>query len=224
MKTASQVIDAAGKEVVERAIAEAESKTGAEIVVVVATRSGLYDRAEDLFGLLSGLACVAVAEVVWRAATGGGWWPAGGMWLGLGPVLVIVAAGGVAGAGLATWVPALARPFVTRGSMEENVRTAGAAAFVTNRMGRTAGRAGVLVYVSLLERTSWIVGDEEAEKVLAETALDAVRDDVVGAFGSAHAAEGLAGAIRRLGGLLAEGIPARAANPDEVPNAVVLID
>ena len=44
---------------IEAAIGEAEQKTAGEIVPVVATASGRYDRGEDLFGLVA-LCLVAV--------------------------------------------------------------------------------------------------------------------------------------------------------------------
>ena len=52
--------------VVEQAIAAAELHTGAEFVVAVAARSGRYDRAEDLFGLVFGLLGVTAAWLLFQ--------------------------------------------------------------------------------------------------------------------------------------------------------------
>ena len=52
MKRASDVFGKEQRREVEAAIAEVEARTSAEIVVVAATRSGRYDRAEDLFGIM----------------------------------------------------------------------------------------------------------------------------------------------------------------------------
>ena len=68
MKTASQVIGPDDRAKIEAAIASAETKTSAEVVVIVATRSGLYDRAEDLVGLVLGLLAVAVPALLVRDA------------------------------------------------------------------------------------------------------------------------------------------------------------
>jgi uncharacterized membrane protein len=146
------------------------------------------------------------------------------MWLGLGPSLVILAGACAAGAALATGFPGLARPFITRQAMEQAVRTGGAAAFVTNRMSRAPSRAGVLVFVSLLERMCWIVGDEAAETAIPAQALEGVRDEVVAAFRAPRPGPDLARAVARLGSLLAAALPAESANVNEVPNELILID
>ena len=59
---------------IEETIAEAERRTSAEFVVVVARRSGRYDRSEDLFGLLLACVVLSVISIVWRSPGPVGSW------------------------------------------------------------------------------------------------------------------------------------------------------
>ena len=62
MRRARTFLTAQGQKAVSSAVSEAEAKTSGEIVPVIATASGRYDRAEDIFGLL--IAMISLA-VVW---------------------------------------------------------------------------------------------------------------------------------------------------------------
>ena len=61
MKTASALFTANDKQTIATSIAEAEKSTAAEIVPIVATVSGRYDRAEDIFGVLCAIAGLCLA-------------------------------------------------------------------------------------------------------------------------------------------------------------------
>jgi putative membrane protein len=55
MKRASKLLSDSDRKKISEAVAEAEKTTSGEIVTTIATSSGRYDRAEDIFGLLVGL-------------------------------------------------------------------------------------------------------------------------------------------------------------------------
>ena len=101
---------------IRKAITQAELKTSGEIVPVIASSSGRYDRAEDLFGLL--LAVLAVS-VVWTLFQGVntspvGWSSGATVALGLPVLLGVFVAFFLLGAILATWLPGLKLPFVSK--------------------------------------------------------------------------------------------------------------
>src|SRR5205809_985349 len=153
MLRASKFLSDPDKARVEQAIADAEKLTSAEVMVVVATRSGRYDRAEDFFGVLLALGAVAGAWTLWQ-----GLHPASGDWasghdltIGLLPVLGLIVFWFLVGVGLATRFPNLAKLFVPRAQVEAEVRRRGFEAFHLFRVGHTKGRNGVLIYVSLVE-------------------------------------------------------------------------
>ena len=161
-------MSAPDRAVIDAAIAEAERSTGAEFIVAIAARSGRYDRAEDLFGLIFGLIGVTAAWLVFQSVEAGAWdeHDAVTMTLGLPLVLAVFAIWTLLGAALATRVPALARPFITARQMEEEVRARAWEAYHIFRVDRAPNAAGVLIYVSLLERTVLIAsGDGIGEKL-----------------------------------------------------------
>ncbi|HUY34534.1 MAG TPA: hypothetical protein VMV69_17445, partial [Pirellulales bacterium] len=68
MRRAATLFTDEDRQRIARTVADAESRTSAEIVPVVAGDSGRYDRSEDVVGLWMGLALMAV---MWYALPGG---------------------------------------------------------------------------------------------------------------------------------------------------------
>jgi len=222
---ATSLFSVSDREAIERAIAEAESKTSAELVVVVATRSGRYDRAEDLFGLLLALILLAGAALLWPAPRDPNSWSLG-LRIGLhaGVVLVIVALGAIGGAWLATRLPALARPFVSKRHRREEVRAAGSRAFHELRVRDTSDARGVLLYVSLYEHMVWIVGDDAVDAACTQADWDAIRDTLVASLRQGRHRDGLIDAIGSAGDLLAARFPREADDTSELPDTLHLVD
>lgn len=214
MKPASEALTPTEKAEVAKAIRDAEAKTSAEIVVVLATRSGRYDRAEDLFAILLGLVAVSLAWVLGQDVEPE-WGDRYRIALGLVPLLLIFLATFVAGAFLATWFPSLARPFIPRDQMLDEMRRTAGEAFHRFRVHRTAEGTGVLIYVSLLEHLVWVVGDEKVGEAIPDAVWQPVKDAIVEGFKRGRPAAGLREAITMAGDRLAEPFPL---TPDQ-PNA-----
>ena len=70
MKRATKFFTDFEKTRIHNAVVDAEALTSAEIVPVVATSSGRYDRAEDVAGLWVGVISMAVAWFLLRAQGG----------------------------------------------------------------------------------------------------------------------------------------------------------
>jgi putative membrane protein len=226
MKKASESLSTAQREQLERAIAAAEQKTSAEIVVVIATRSGRYDRAEDTFGVLLALLAVSLAWVFYQDLR-----PASGDWamgtelhLGLIPVLVLFVFWWLVGLGLATRFPVLARPFVSRAHIEAEVRRRGFEAFHLFRVTNTRERTGVLVFVSLLEHVAWVSGDDAVNAAVPEGTWQRATGAIGAASRRGELAKGLEEAVGLVGEAVASKFPRSAGDTDELPNAVHFLD
>ena len=216
---------AADRAVIEHAIAEAENTTGAEFVVAIAARSGRYDRAEDLFGLVFGLIGVSAAWLVFQSIEAGAWdeHNAVTMTIGLPIILGVVAIWSILGAALATRIPMLARPCITSRLMDDEVRTRGWEAYHIFRVDRAPSAAGVLVYVSLLERRVLIAtGDGIGEKLPAG-AFNAARDALLADIKSNKpVGQALSGAVRGCAAVVAPVVPPRE-RVNSIPNTVRLL-
>jgi putative membrane protein len=205
---------------VEEAVVAAEEKTSGEIVVAIASSSGRYDRAEDLFGLLFALAMLALA---WGFTARQAEWAVRPVPPNLVSILTIVAVGFVVGATLATRLPRLARPFAGRRMMEEEVEAAAAALFQSQGIRRTASGTGVLIYISLFERIVRVLPDDAIAEKIPDAEWDEVCRRVVDGLRGNRAAEGLVAAVTLVGEKLAPHFPRAADDDDELPNEVILL-
>lgn len=221
---ASRFLTAEEKQAVQDAVAAAERNTAGEIVVVLATRSGRYDRAEDLVGVL--VACVSVAAGWWlfQGAREGDWGSAVTVSLGLLPVLGLLVGGFALGAFLATRVPALARLFINKREMLDEIHNKAAAAFQRFRVRSTAAGSGVLLYVSLFEHMVWVVGDAPINDKVPQSEWEQIRDRILGGFRRGDRAGGLCAAVARCSEILAEHFPPRPDDVDELTNELRILD
>lgn len=226
MGLASEFLTGEEQEKVEAAIAEAERKTTGEIVVVIASRSGRYDRGEGLCGVVLGLVVLSLGWLLWQGVSrAGNGWDAG--WvptLGLPAVLALFVVGYWAGTALARRFPLLARMFVPTSLMLAEIQDKAAMAFHRFRVRRTAAATGVLIYLSLFERLLWVVADDAVSEEVPPEVWDEIRDAMIVAIAKDRAAEGLVEAVRRCGEVLAEHLPADEDNPNELTNEVFLLD
>lgn len=226
MKRARDLFSEQERRSIAAAVGEAERHTAGEIVPVVASVSGRYDRAEDLCGLVVAVVALAVA---WLWGQGihvaeGEWAATQTLGLGLLPVLAIVVVGFLAGTVAASYIPVLRLPFLGATEMAQEVERGAAAAFRRCRVRATAGGTGILIYVSLYERMVRVCGDEAVDKRLLPGDWDAICRPVIDGLRADRAAEGLIEGVRRAGELLQRQFPAQPGDRNELTNELRLID
>jgi putative membrane protein len=224
MITASKLLSSAEIATVERAIGDAEKMTAAEIVPVIATASGRYDRGEDLFGLL----CVCVTLVgAWFVVPGKidlDWSTTSTPGLGIALIIAIVMVGFTIGAALASRFTVLRLPFIARQEMLEEVERRAFETFQRQRIRSTDRATGILIYVSLYEHLVKVIGDENAAVQLSPAALQEICALVVEGLKQGNPAAGLETAIKKTGELLATHLPATADDNNELVNRLIFID
>ncbi len=226
MKRASRIFSEQDRQAVAQAIRDAESATSAEIVPVIATVSGRYDRAEDIVGLLVGLIVLAAGWLTCSVVHPQAGWESGNGLLpaaGLIPALLCVVVGFIAGSALATWFPVLRLPFIPATEMDEEVAKAAQSAFAASRVRKTAGATGVLLYVSLYEHRVVVLPDDGIEGV-ADLAWANVRDLLIDGLRRDAATEGLVAAIGKCGETLSGPCPRSADDVDDLGNELRFID
>ena len=222
---ASDVFSDEQKQKVLQAVAEAESKTSCEIVPVVASSSGRYDRAEDIVGLW--LATITAA-VIWmtfpRETAESGSWSAGSLTLGLAKVVSGVLVAFLVGAVCGSRISWLRQLFAPKKQMQEEVAARARTVFFDNRVHHTAGATGLLIYVSLFERQAVVLGDQEVRDKLGQSFLDDLCGQLTAQLESGHATEALCTTITRAGEQLATTLPRDSDDVNELQDALVLID
>lgn len=221
-RRASELFNDADRAVIESAVREAEQKTSAEIIPVAATASGRYDRAEDIFGVLTALVLVAGCWIAFQGVTYGGWGVS--YRLNLAVLLLLFIVGFIAGSAAATWVPMLKLPFIAREEIEHELERSAAAAFHRFELRRTDGGNGVLLYISLFERRVLVLPDRSITARVAPESWNEVCDLIVAGLRAGEPADGLRQAIGRCAEILAAVCPPHPGDRDELPNQLRIID
>jgi putative membrane protein len=194
---------------VAAAVARAEAGTAGEIVVMLCARSGLYRSAVLVAAL------VAALLLPWPLILLTHWSAAAIALAQAGLATLILVAGLHEGARLA---------LVPRGARRTRVRAAALCAFRARGLDRTRGRTGLLLYIALAEHHAEIVADRGILDRIAPESWESILSDLAGALGRGEAEAGLIQAVGRIGERLMTALPAGPADPDELPNRVILTD
>ena len=156
-----QFLEAAAKERTAAAIRGVEAQTAVEVVVAVRRRAARYVETSIAFG--AGCAALAVA-VMWFSPRV---YDVRTMPLDAALTLVL-------GAAVAMATPRLRRLLLPRRLLEQRAQRAAQAAFSSLGIGKTRAHTGLLVYVSLFERTAVLVPDSGIPGVAVTGALAAI--------------------------------------------------
>ncbi|MBV8880193.1 MAG: hypothetical protein JO332_09535, partial [Planctomycetaceae bacterium] len=207
------------------AVAEAEKRTAAEIVPVVATTSDRYERAEDLVGL--GVAATAVAAVwtVFQRVQPGADWDSGqDLAVHVVYILAVFAAGWAIGILLAKMIPGLKRLAISRKTSLARVLIAAHHAFESLHVRSTKGATGVVIYVSLFERRVCVWADRSISEKIPETEWKEACATLTASLKEGKPREGFVQAIRKLGDVLAKQFPVQPRDVNELPNELRVLD
>ncbi|MGH7149438.1 MAG: TPM domain-containing protein [Planctomycetota bacterium] len=198
---------------IERAIAEVEAKTSAEIVPVVASASGSYSRAEDLLGIWCGVLGFLALGLAHPERQ-----------IDLLEGLLVFFLGLLLGGGLLSRIPSLKRSMTGEEDREKRAVEAAERLFTARRIGRTAERTGVLLYLSLFERVAVVLADEKASEALGKDGTERVRDVLLEGMKERKPVEGFRRAVLVAGERLAAKLPRATGDANELPDRLVFID
>lgn len=225
MQPASSRFSSSDRQRINQTIQTTESLTSAEIVPVVATASGRYDRAEDLAGLWLGVLLVIAVSICWptEAAEPGSW--------GTSPVAVqtlkligAILGGFLVGAVLCSKIAWLRRLFTPAVQMRDEVSQTARSVFFDNRVHHTQGGGGLLIYVSLFERMAVILADRQILEALGQPRLDELCHTLTQQLHQDRPTEALCLTIQAAGDMLKPVLPRSSSDVNELPDSLVTID
>lgn len=222
-------VSEADHQLVTAAVAAAEEHTSGEIVTIVTDLSDDYEDIALIWATI--VAFVALSVVAFMPdfyrelaydLLGGGWdrdWVAseylallflflGAKWLGTWLIL--------------KWMP-LRLALTPMHIKQRRVRARAIDLFRVGTESKTAGRTGVLLYLSMREHRAEIVADGSiSEKIAPEIWGDAMLA-LIRHVRAGRPGEGMAEAVRQMGIVLAEHFPKGSENPNELPDRLIEI-
>jgi putative membrane protein len=226
MRNAESFLTAAEREAVNRAVTDAEQRTSGEIVPVLATQSGRYERAEDLGGLLLAIGALVTCWFLFQRVTPlqGDWAHGQRLTLNLAWVVLIVVLGFLVGAFLTRHSGWLRRALATDKEMQQEVLRRAWEAFARFRVGRTQASTGILIYISLFERMVCVLGDDPIAQKLDQSTWNEVKDVILAGIRGKRAGSALCEAVARCGDLLALHFPIQPGDVNELPNELRILN
>lgn len=209
MKRLERLLTQTDRNAIAAAVNRAEARTHAEIIPVIAPESGRYDRAEDLFGLALGIAVVLACALAFPAPVDpNSWDTALHAPFGLSATLLILVAVAVLGVMLATRMPVLVRPFVSRREMRAEVERRASDCFMSVRRASHGGtRPALLIYASLREHMVFITADDVLRSRLSAGALERVCGAATAGFRAGSPGRAMLDAINTAAEALAAAVP-----------------
>ena len=211
---------------VSAAIAAAEAQTNGEIVAVATPISDPYHDVAlhwaliPLFAVLAWSAWRPSALQWWYDFLIGGWESEPTMSQLLTLLMVFAALKFIVALLILKWMPL--RVALTPGATKERrVRRRAITIFRAAAERRTAGRTGILIYLSMAEHRAEIVADEAISKVTTPETWGEAMAALVDEVKQGRPADGIIAAIERVGVVLAEHFPRSATDKNEIPDKLI---
>jgi putative membrane protein len=190
------------------AITAAERNTSGEIVVVVAAQSDGYFYVPPLVGAIVALL------VPWVLI----------FFTGLHIVSVYLAQLAVFLAVTALLMPMHLRLALVPSTIKRlHAHRRAVEQFLGQNLHSTSGRTGVLLFVSAAERYAEIIADKGIDERVPSGTWKSIIDDLTKALGEGRSADGFVTAIGAIGAHLAKHFPPGAADPNELPDHLIIL-
>jgi putative membrane protein len=196
--------DQAAGESLAQAIRDIEKESDAEIVIAVRGRSGTYRHADYLCGAivaLAGLIFVLFSPFEFHT-----------YWVPFDVVVLFIV-----GAFVSSRTDAIRRSLTSKEFRAKAARTGAAAMFYEAGIANTSAENGLLIYLSLLERRLEVIADRGILKAVPALKWNNSVFELK-RIGRQPEPESLIKAVRDLGRLLSEHMPATGENPNELPD------
>jgi putative membrane protein len=194
--------------VIEAAVRDAESRTIGEIAVMVVDASDEYLHADTIGGILfSGALSFFGAVAFFHSA--------------LVPYIVLTTLLFFPCRLFVRSFPAIKSEFISPRKKRDAVRRRALLAFYEKGLYRTQAQTGVLFFLSLMERTVWVLADKGIYEKIRQEQLDRFAAIVSQGVREGRASQALRQAITEAGTLLAEHFPMTPGDKNELSDSII---
>ena len=216
----------ADRDKVAAAIAAAEANTSGEIVAVTTPISDAYHDVAlhwalvPLFAVLAWAAWRPTALIWWYDFLFGGWSPDPTESQLLTLLMFFAALKFTVALLILKWMPL--RLFLTPAATKHRwLRRRAVTIFKAAAEKRTAGRTGILIYLSIAERRAEIVADEAILRVTDDHTWGEAMTALLTEVREGRVGDGICAAIERVGVVLSEHFPRSAEDINEIPDKLI---
>jgi len=186
---------------IKAAVKEAEQKISGEIVPVIVEKSGYYSIANYKGSLIGASFAFIIMIMLDRYVIHDA-----SVTLYYDPVFIffVVILGGVIGAVIPNFLPALMRVLVSQRHFDHATKQRAENAFLEEEVFNTRHRTGIMIFISFFEREVIVMADRGISKVVDQKQWDKIVADLISNIRMGKIVEGLEGAIKRCGEILLE--------------------
>ncbi|WP_085812480.1 TPM domain-containing protein [Geoanaerobacter pelophilus] len=209
VQLAEEFFSSEEKERIREAVVRAEKGSSGEIATMVVWASDRYREAEALGALLLAALVAVVVAVAFRHVTIWSYIPL--VCLLFYPVLLLLRR-----------FPRLKLSFAGANRVAEAVRERALVAFYQQGLYRTKEETGILVFISLLERKVWILGDRGINRKIPPGQWQSLVDELTRGLREGTAADSLCRVISRCGDELARHFPRQSDDLNELPDEIIV--
>jgi putative membrane protein len=96
--------------------------------------------------------------------------------------------------------------------------------FYLNHVTQTKLKTGILIFISLMERQTVVIGDEAISKKIPESTWQEIVSVIINSIKNNQTADGLKSAIEKCGNILSLHFPNQQKNPNELQNNLIIKD
>jgi putative membrane protein len=193
---------------IEAAVRDAESRTIGEIAVMVVDSSDEYLHADTIGGILFSGALSFFGAVAFFNS-------------GLVPFIVLTALIFFPCRLFVRSFPVIKSEFISPRKKKNAVRIRALRAFYEKGLYRTQAHTGVLFFLSLMERTVWVLADKGIYEKVRQEQLDRFAATVSQGVRKGRAAQALSQAITEAGTLLSEHFPVTPGDKNELSDSII---
>ncbi|MEA3365705.1 MAG: hypothetical protein U9Q79_08710, partial [Candidatus Hydrogenedentes bacterium] len=137
---------------------------------------------------------------------------------------VVLVLGFIVGAAAGSYFGNVRRLFTPKSQMRDEVALRARQVFFDSRVHHTAGATGLLVYLSIFERTAAVLADDSILQKLGQSALDELCAELTRGMQDGAKAESVCKVIKDAGEALARVLPRAQDDVNELADTLVVLD
>lgn len=119
-------------------------------------------------------------------------------------------------------IKSVQRFFISKAEQDARVNERALLEFYLNHVTKTEFKTGILIFISLMERQTVVLGDEAISQKISKETWQEIVDLIIASIKEDKTAVGLKKAIIRCGEILAQHFPSQTKNPNELENHLII--